>query len=89
MSDFDRRVKRVIAEETGREPHEIGPEVDLAGDLRLDRGDLRHLLIELESEFDIVFDSDDLDEISTVGRLVRLVERRSERFVRRPRRAAR
>ena len=89
MSDFDRRVKRVIAEETGREAHEMAPEVDLARDLRLDRGDLRHLLMELESEFDIVFDSDDLAELTTVGRLVRLVERRAERFVRRPRRAAR
>ena len=87
MTDTADRVRRVLAEETGREPHRLGPDTELRADLGLDDAGVRHLLIELESEFDVVCDSDDVAEVTTLGRLVRLVERHQGRFARRRRRA--
>ena len=85
MSDTAERVKRVIAEETGRELHELGPGVDLRRDLGLSDEDVGYLMREIESECDVVLDADEPAEVTTIGRLVRVVERRRDRFIRRRR----
>ncbi len=86
MSDVATRVKNVIAEELGAEVALLSPATRLREDLGLSDGDLSYLLAEVESEFDIVLDADDGAEASTVGRMIRLVEKHAASFDRRRRR---
>ncbi len=74
MSDSAEAVRRVIAEETGRELHHLGLETNLRRDLGLDEEDVAHILREVESELDVVFDADAPAEVDTVGRLIRMAQ---------------
>lgn len=85
MSDTATAVRRVIAEETGRELHELALDTDLRRDLGLCDDAVLGLVIEVESELDVVFDADEPGTVDTVGRLIRLAERQADRFTRRRR----
>ncbi len=89
MSETAEAVRRVISEETGRELHELALETSLRGDLRLDDKDVAHILREVESECDVVFDTDDATEIDTVGKLIRRAEMHRGGILTRRLRAAR
>ncbi len=56
----------------------VGAETDLVRDLQLDSLKKLALVVELENEFRICFDSGDEEGLATVGDVVRLIARRLE-----------
>jgi acyl carrier protein len=65
-------VRYIICEAESDQP--LDEATRLVGDLGLDSLDKIELIQELEDEFDVFIDEDDLSNVKTVGDLVRLVD---------------
>ena len=76
MSDNNtfERFKGCAVEVLSVEPTQIVPEASFADDLDADSLDLVELVMALEEEFDISVEEQELENISTIGDAVRLVE---------------
>ena len=69
------KVKEVIIEQLGIDGEEIKLESRFKEDLDVDSFDLFEIVSELEEEFEIEFDSEDLGSINTVNDAVKYIEK--------------
>jgi len=70
------KIKKVIADQLGIEEDKITPESSLVEDLKADSLDVAALLLELEEQYEIEIDEEDLDTLRTVGDIVSYVEKK-------------
>ena len=70
------RVRRLISDQLGVDPGELGPGVSFTDDLAADSLDLLELAITLEDAFEVTMPSEDLDRSRTYDELVDLLEAR-------------
>ncbi len=71
-TDYNRKIKKAIAEKTGHEPGEISENLYFEDDLNIGEMELMEILAELEDEFQIEL-LQEKDNIETVQDLVDLV----------------
>jgi len=69
------KVKEVIVEQLGIDGEEVKLESSFKEDLDVDSLDLFEIVSELEEEFEIEFDSEDLGSIKTVNDAVKYIEK--------------
>lgn len=74
MSDTAARIRKLIADYLGQDIDVVTDEKDLFDDLGAHSLDRVELVMQLETEFDIVIGDDATEETRTVGGLVKLVE---------------
>ena len=66
------KITEIIAEETGKDLDEITMETSVKEDLEADSLDLFQIINDIEDEFDVKIE--DVENIKTVGDVVKLVE---------------
>lgn len=72
-------IRKMLAERTGySDEMEITPDLSLFDDLEMNGNDFDEMIAELEDQFEIEFDDDDIDEIEFVKDLVRIVAKLSD-----------
>jgi len=69
------KVKEVIIDQLGIDGEEVKLESSFKEDLDVDSLDLFEIVSELEDEFEIEFDSEDLGSIKTVNDAVKYIEK--------------
>lgn len=69
------RLLRIVSDHLGVEPEKVVDEAHLMHDLGADSLDAIEIAMELEEQFRIEITDDDLEQVSTFGDLVGLVER--------------
>ena len=75
MSDeLFERFRKTAAESLGKPVEEITVAASFADDLDADSLDLVQLVMDLEEEFDITVDEDELEGITTVGQAFELIK---------------
>jgi acyl carrier protein len=68
------KIKELIVEEIGVEEDQVTLEASFKDDLEVDSLDLFEMVMTLEEEFDVEIPSEDLEQINTVGDLVKYLE---------------
>ena len=68
------KIKAILAEQFDVEEDKIPPETNIAEDLGADSLDVVDLLMTLEDEFDVEIPDSEVDNIRTVGNLVKFIE---------------
>ncbi len=68
------RIKEIMEEKLSLDGAEITLETSFKDDLGVDSLDLFDLVMALEEEFDIEIPSEDLEQITTVGAVIKYVE---------------
>lgn len=68
------KIKEIVAESLGVEVEEITEETSFKEDLSADSLDLFELVMALEEEFEVEIPTEDLEQIATVGDVVKYVE---------------
>ena len=68
------KVREVIANQLELDPETITMESSVIDDLQADSLDVMDMIMQFEEEFDIEVDEDSLDEIKTVGDIVKYFE---------------
>ncbi|MDD3337416.1 MAG: acyl carrier protein [Lachnospiraceae bacterium] len=68
------RVKEMVAEGLGAEVDTITEETSFKEDLGADSLDLFELVMSFEEEFDIEIPTEDLEQMTTVGEVVKYIE---------------
>lgn len=68
------RMKEIIAEAVGIETDNITEETSFKGDLEIDSLDLFELVMALEEEYNVEIPSEDLEQITTVGEIMKYLE---------------
>ena len=63
------KIKNTLLEYVECEPEKITPETEFLKDLKMNSYDIISMIGQLEEEFDISIDNDELKEIFTVGDL--------------------
>lgn len=69
------RIKTIVADYTGIDIDELESKMSIADDLGVDKWELTEISIQLEEEFHITIDDEDVKEIETIGKYVDLVIR--------------
>jgi len=67
------RIQKLICEQFDLEPEQVTQETTME-DVNADSLDVYDLAQSLEAAFDVTFHEEDLDEIKTVGDIVRFIE---------------
>lgn len=67
------RIIEIIKEEFDSYDGEVTEDTDILEDLNADSVDIVSLIMALEDEFDMEFDDDDINEIRTVGDIIRYI----------------
>ena len=68
------KVKAILSEQFDAEEDSITLETNIADDLGADSLDVVDLLMSLEDEFEIEIPDDEIENIKTVGELVKYIE---------------
>lgn len=68
------RVQKIICEQFGTETDKVTMESSILEDFEADSLDLVDLAMSLEDEFDIEVPDEELENIKTVGDIVKLIE---------------
>ncbi|NLX92263.1 MAG: acyl carrier protein [Clostridiales bacterium] len=68
------RVQKIICEQFGTEADKVTMESSILEDFEADSLDLVDLAMSLEDEFDIEVPDEELENIKTVGDIVKLIE---------------
>lgn len=68
------RMKEIIAEAVGIETDNITEATSFKGDLEIDSLDLFELVMALEEEYNVEIPSEDLEQITTVGEIMKYLE---------------
>jgi len=76
MSAFE-DIKAIIVEVLGVDPDEVTPEANFREDLEADSLDLVELIMAFEDKFGAEIPDDDAQQITTVGKAVAYVEKRT------------
>lgn len=72
--DMKQAALEVIAEVTGTEISKLAPETELVADLGIDSPRALHLLVKLEDRLEIEVDEEVVEEMKTVGDILRAIE---------------
>lgn len=70
------KLKEILAEELDVEMEEVTLEANFKEDLEADSLDMMQLVMEIEEEFDIEVETEELASIKTVGDLVAYIEKK-------------
>lgn len=70
MSSIEERVKRIVVEQLGVKPEDVGLEASFVDDLGADSLDNVELVMALEEEFDIEIPDEDAEKITTLQQAV-------------------
>ncbi len=68
------KVKAILSEQFDVEEDSITPDTNLSEDLEADSLDVVDLLMSIEDEFEIEIPDDEIENIKTVGALVKYIE---------------
>jgi acyl carrier protein len=68
------KVKSILSEQFDAEEDTITPETNIQDDLGADSLDVVDLLMSIEDEFDIEIPDDQVENLKTVGELVKYIE---------------
>ncbi len=68
------KVKAILSEQFDVEEDTITPDTNIADDLGADSLDVVDLLMSIEDEFEIEIPDDEVENIKTVGELVKYIE---------------
>lgn len=68
------KVKAILSEQFDAEEDTITPETNIADDLGADSLDVVDLLMSIEDEFEIEIPDEEVENIKTVGELVKYIE---------------
>ena len=68
------KVKMILSNQFDVEEDSITPETNIADDLGADSLDLVELIMALEDEFEVEVPDDEIENIKTVGELVKYIE---------------
>ena len=68
------KVKMILSNQFDVEEDSITPETNIADDLNADSLDVVDLLMSIEDEFEIEIPDEEIDNIKTVGELVKYIE---------------
>lgn len=68
------KVKEILCEQLDVEEEKVTLEASLTDDLGADSLDLVDLVMSLEEEFDVEFPDEDVENVKTVGDIVKYVE---------------
>ena len=68
------KLKAILSEQFDAEEDSITPETSIADDLGADPLDVVDLLMSIEDEFEIEIPDEEIDNIKTVGELVKYIE---------------
>ncbi len=68
------KLKSILSEQFDVEEDTITSETSIAGDLGADSLDVVDLLMSIEDEFEIEIPDEEIDNIKTVGELVKYIE---------------
>ncbi len=68
------KVKAILSEQFDVEEDTITPETNIADDLGADSLDVVDLLMSIEDEFEIEIPDEEVENIKTVGELVKYIE---------------
>lgn len=74
---FD-EIKEKIADMLNVNPAEVKAESNLITDLKADSMDIATLLFEVEEQYGIEIDEDDLESLKTVGDIVAYIEKKKD-----------
>lgn len=75
MADTKERVIKIIADHLGQDASTITETTDIANDLGADSLDLADLIITFEDEFNISIDEGDAQNLTTVGDVIKQIEK--------------
>ena len=68
------KLKAILSEQFDAKEDSITPETSIADDLGADSLDVVDLLMSIEDEFEIEIPDEEIDNIKTVGELVKYIE---------------
>ena len=71
------KVRDIIVETLGCDAEQVTPTASLADDLGADSLDIEDLVMTLEEEFDTEIPDEDIENLRTVGDIVKYIEERS------------
>ena len=74
MSDFEQRVRKIVAEQLGVNEAEIKNESSFVDDLGADSLDTVELIMALEEEFSVEIPDEDAEKMTKVGDAIKYVE---------------
>lgn len=72
------KIRDLIVEEVGVDEEQVTMDASFKNDLNIDSLDLFEMVMTLEEEFDVEIPSEDLENIDTVGDLIRYIESHQE-----------
>jgi len=75
MSDVSEKLKKLIAEELGREESEVTPEASFINDLGADSLEMAEMMMKLEEAFGITINEEDSQSLKTVGDVTEYIEK--------------
>jgi acyl carrier protein len=70
---FD-KVKAILAEQLDVDAETLSMETDIGKDLNADSLDVVEILMSLEDEFDVEIPDEEIENIKTIGELVKYIE---------------
>jgi len=73
MNNYIKRIIAIIIEKTGIDPEDITEDSYFAEDLNIDKVELMEIISTVEEEYDIEFEADEKDRITSVMDLVELI----------------
>ena len=68
------KMREMISEQIGCRPEEIVPDAAFKEDLGADSLDLFELITAMESEYDVEFEAEELEELTTVGKVIEFLK---------------
>ena len=71
--DFE-KIKKIIVDQLGVDESEVTPEASFVDDLGADSLDIVDLVMSLEEEFDTEIPDEEIENIKTVGDMVKYIE---------------
>ena len=74
MSDIAERVKKIVVEHLGVEADKVTAEASFIDDLGADSLDVVEMLVTIEDEFNITVEDEEIENIKTIGDLVKFIE---------------
>ncbi|MBR3961069.1 MAG: acyl carrier protein [Clostridia bacterium] len=68
------KIKELLADQLDASADDMSMDTDIAGDLGADSLDVVELLMSIEDEFDVEIPDEEIENIKTIGDLVKYIE---------------
>ncbi|MDR2834862.1 MAG: acyl carrier protein [Bacteroidales bacterium] len=78
MSEIYQRITKVVVDKLGVDKNEVVPTASFTTDLGADSLDSIELIMELEKEFDIQINDSEVENLDTVEKVAKFVEKQLE-----------